>query len=91
MNLEQSIQPDKSQNLLADYLHMYVDGKWKKIWISLRPDGQLDLYQSRTNHKPFDNINLLNERVRFETDYNQIKKILANYAANNQVNKKKFK
>ena len=81
---QQAVQDVKSQHLLADYLHMYVDGKWKKLWMSLRADGQLDLYQSRTNLKPFDHINLISERVKYETDYNAIKKILANYTANNQ-------
>lgn len=73
---------DKSQNyLLADYLHMYVDGKWKKFWVILRINGQIDLYQSHENRKAFDNMNLIGERVKFETDYTKIKKLLANYAS----------
>ncbi len=61
---------------------MYVDGKWKRLWITLRIDGQLDLYQSRDNKKSFDNINLVNEKYKFETDYNIIKKLLAaNYSS----------
>lgn len=79
---DKQIHYDKTQNhLLADYLHMYVDGKWKKLWVLLRTDGQLDLYQSRTNLKSFDNINLVSERIKFETDYSVIKKLLANYAS----------
>lgn len=81
-SVDTQVQLNKSQNhLLADYLHMYVDGKWKKLWVMLRVDGQLDLYQTRTNHKSFDNMNLINDRVKFETDYNIIKKLLANYAS----------
>lgn len=76
------VSRDKSQNyLLADYLHMYVDGKWKKFWVILRINGQIDLYQSHENRKAFDNMNLIGERVKFETDYTKIKKLLANYAS----------
>jgi hypothetical protein len=83
-NLETPLsQHDKHFHLLlSDYLHMYVDGKWKRLWISLRIDGQLDLYQSRDNKKSFDNINLVHEKYKFETDYNIIKKLLAaNYTS----------
>ena len=82
ITLKASHISDKNQNhLLADYLHMYVDGKWKKLWVILRINGQIDLYQSRSNHKPFDHMNLIADRVRFETDYARIKKLLANYAS----------
>lgn len=64
--------------LLGDYLYINVDNKWKRLWLSLRLDQpQLDLYQTKSNHKPFDTINLLNDRVQIETNIKQIKKLLS--------------
>ena len=67
-----------NNNLIADYLFINVDNRWKRLWIVLRLDQpQLDLYQSRANHKPFDSIQLLNDQVTIETDMKRIRKLLA--------------
>ena len=66
-----------SNNLVADYLFVKVDQRWKRLWIVLRLDQpQLDLYQTRANHKPFDSIQLLNDQVTIETDMKRIRKLL---------------
>ena len=66
----------QKSSLLSDYLYINVDNKWKKLWLSLKQDQpQLDLYQTKTNLKPFDSINLINDRVLIETNIKQIKKI----------------
>jgi hypothetical protein len=66
-----------SSSLLADYLHVFMDNKWKKYWVVLRIDAQLEIYQTKTNLKPFETVNLLAERIMFETDYNIIKKLVS--------------
>lgn len=54
-----------------------MDNKWKKYWVVLRIDGQLEIYQKETNLKPFETINLVTDKIMFETDYNLVKKFIA--------------
>ena len=80
LNSNSSNNNSNKQNniLLSDYLFINVDNKWKKLWLALRLDQpQLDLYQTRTNQKPFDTINLLNDKVMIETNIKQIKKLVS--------------
>lgn len=78
ININASSQNNKNI-LIADYLYINVDNNWKKLWLVLKKDqSQLELYQSKTNLKPFDSINLINDRVLMETNIKQIKKILVN-------------
>lgn len=40
-------------------------------------EAKLDIYQSKSNHKPFDTINLVLDRIQIESHARQIKKLTA--------------
>jgi hypothetical protein len=80
INTEQQQQHQHPSNtkstLVADYLYINVDNKWKRLWLSLKLDQpQLDLFQTKTNLKPFDTINLITDRLLIETNIKQIQRI----------------
>ncbi|RNA41050.1 serine threonine- kinase MRCK alpha isoform X3 [Brachionus plicatilis] len=75
---------NNSQNasnvLLNDYVYVDTNSKWKKLWLSLRMDekqqeAKLDLYQTRSNQKPFDTINLIQDKILIETNPKVISKL----------------
>lgn len=75
--------------LLSDWVYIENSSKWKKLWISLRIDekqqeAKLDIYQTKTNLKPFDTINLIQEKVQIETNIKSINK-LTNSSGSNVV------
>lgn len=61
--------------LLADYLFIYVDRTWKKVWLTLRADATLAMYQNKRNSKPFDTISLNADKVQLESSTKRIGKI----------------
>jgi hypothetical protein len=52
------------------------------VWLCLRMDekqqeAKLDIYQSKSNLKPFDTINLVSDRIQIESSMKQIRKLTA--------------
>lgn len=50
------------------------------VWLCLRMDekqqeAKLDIYQSKSNLKPFDTINLVSDRIQIESNMKQIRKL----------------
>jgi hypothetical protein len=68
---------NSAQQLLSDYLFIYVDNSWKKIWVVLRTNGLMEFYQTNANLKPFDTINLCTDRIQLETSYKRIRQLLS--------------
>lgn len=69
--------------LLSDYVYLDINNsKWKKVWLCLKldeqgkfPDVRLEIYQAKTNLKPFDTISLLNDRICIESSIRNIRKL----------------
>lgn len=75
---------NNSQNpvnvLLNDYVYVDTNSKWKKLWLTLRIDdkqqeAKLDLFQTKSNQKPFDTINLIQDKIAIETNSKVINKL----------------
>lgn len=71
---------NQSSVLLSDYIYVDTNSKWKKFWLSLRIDekqqeAKLDLFQTRSNQKPFDTINLIQDKILIETNTKVINKL----------------
>ncbi|CAF0710620.1 unnamed protein product [Brachionus calyciflorus] len=81
-SMKKTLNNSQSQSsiLLSDYIYVDTNSKWKKLWLSLRIDekyqeAKLDLFQTKSNQKPFDTINLIQDKILIETNTKVIGKL----------------